>query len=218
MVPPPDRILIQRAADIVRKGGVVAFPTETSYGLGASIKHIDALERIYVIKKRPRHKPLLILISNISDLIHLVSRVPPAAVTLMERFWPGPLTLLLPAKPGLPWPLCADTAKVGVRISSHSWAHSLVQTLGNPMTATSANLSEHPATYKAEEVADQLRSCPPDYILDGGLTSGGAPSTIIDVCTDPPEVIREGAISPKDIRTWVERFNVHGSRLKPLNL
>ncbi|HDH98082.1 MAG TPA: threonylcarbamoyl-AMP synthase [Deltaproteobacteria bacterium] len=199
LVPPPDRILIQRAADIVRKGGVVAFPTETSYGLGASIEHIDALERIYIIKKRPRHKPLLILISNISDLIHLVSRVPPAAVTLMERFWPGPLTLLLPAKPGLPWPLCADTAKVGVRISSHSWAHSMVTTLGNPMTATSANLSEHPATCRAEEVADQLRFFPPDYILDGGLTSGGAPSTIIDVCTDPPEIIREGAINSKDI-------------------
>ena len=75
------------------------------------------------------------------------------------------------------------------------------------MTATSANLSGHPATYKAEEVADQLRSCPPDYILDGGPISGGPPSTIIDVCTDPPEIVREGAISLKDIRTWVERFN-----------
>ncbi|MBW1717936.1 MAG: threonylcarbamoyl-AMP synthase [Deltaproteobacteria bacterium] len=201
MVPPPDRLLIQRAADIVRKGGVVAFPTETSYGLGASIKHIDALERIYIIKKRPRHKPLLILISNISDLIHLVNQVPPAAVTLIERFWPGPLTLLLPAKPNLPWPLCANTDKVGVRISSHSWAHSLVTTLGNPMTATSANLSKYPATYKAEEVADQLLSFPPDYILDGGPTSGEAPSTIIDVCTDPIKIIREGAINPKDIRS-----------------
>ena len=201
MVPPPDRILIQRAADIMRKGGVVAFPTETSYGLGASIEHINALERIYIIKKRPRHKPLLILISNISDLIHLVNKVPPAAVTLMERFWPGPLTLLFPAKPELPWPLCANTDKVGVRISSHSWAHSLVTTLGNPMTATSANLSKYPATYKAEEVADQLRSFPPDYILDGGPTSGGAPSTIIDVCTDPLKIIREGAINPKNIRS-----------------
>jgi L-threonylcarbamoyladenylate synthase len=200
MVPPPDCILIQRAADIVQRGGVVAFPTETSYGLGASIRQIEALERIYVIKKRPRHKPLLILISDTSDLILLVSRVPPAAVTLMERFWPGPLTMLLPARPGLPWPLCADTAKVGVRISSHSWAHSLVTILGNPMTATSANLSEHPTTYRAEEVADQLRSFPPDYILNGGPTSGGPPSTIIDVCTDPPEIVREGAISPKDIR------------------
>ena len=200
MVLPPNSILIQRAADIVRKGGVVTFPTETSYGLGASIKHIDALERIYVIKKRPRHKPLLILISDISDLIHLVTRVPLTAVILIKRFWPGPLTLLLPAKTGLPWPLCTDTAKVGVRISSHPWAQSLVQTIGNPVTATSANLSEHPATYKADEVADQLRSCPPDYILDGGSTSGEAPSTIIDVCTDPPEIIREGVISQKYVR------------------
>ena len=200
MVQSPDRILIRLAADIIKRGGVVAFPTETSYGLGASIIQTEALERIYVIKKRPRHKPLLVLISDTSDLIRLASRVPPAAVALMERLWPGPLTLLLPARPGLPWPLCADTGKVGVRISSHPWAHSLVTILGNPVTATSANLSGHPAACKAEEVADQLRSTPPDYILDGGPVSGGPPSTIIDVSIDPPEIIREGAISPKDIR------------------
>ena len=189
----------------------MAFPTETSYGLGASIKRIDALERIYAIKERPRNKPLLVLISDVSQLVQLVSRIPPVAITLTKRFWPGPLTLLLPARPGLPWPLCADTAKVGVRISSHSWAHSLVTILGSPMTATSANLSEHPATCEAKEVADQLRFLPPDYILDGGPTSGGPPSTIIDVCTDPPEIIREGVISPKDIidvTGWPEKGNI----------
>lgn len=201
MVLSPDRALIQRAADIIRKGGVIAFPTETSYGLGASIKNVYALERIYIIKKRPRDKPLLILISNISDLIHLVNQVPPFAVALMERFWPGPLTLLLPAKPELPWPLCANTNKVGVRISSHSWANSLVTVLGSPITATSANLSKYPATCNAEEVKDQLQSPPPDYILDGGPTSGGPPSTIVDMCTEPFKIIREGIIDPKDIRS-----------------
>nr|HDM99835.1 threonylcarbamoyl-AMP synthase [Deltaproteobacteria bacterium] len=199
MVLSTDHALIQQAADIMRKGGVVAFPTETSYGLGASIKQVYALERIYIIKKRPRYKPLLILISNISDLIHLVRQVPATAVVLMERFWPGPLTLLLPAKPGLPWPLCANTGKVGVRISSHSWAHSLVTALGSPMTATSANISKYPAACNAEEIKDQLRAPPPDYILDGGPTSGGAPSTIVDVCTEPFKIIREGIIDPKDI-------------------
>jgi len=201
MVLSPDYALIQRAADIMRKGGVIAFPTETSYGLGASTKNVYALERIYIIKKRPRYKPLLILISNISDLIHLVNQVPPSAFALMERFWPGPLTLLLPAKPELPWPLCANTDKVGVRISSNSWANSLVTALGGPITATSANLSKHPATCNAEEVKDQLQSPPPDYILDGGPTSGGRPSTIVDVCTEPFKIIREGIIDQKDIRS-----------------
>ncbi|OPL13632.1 MAG: hypothetical protein AVO38_02790 [delta proteobacterium ML8_D] len=201
MVLSPDRELIQRAADIIRKGGVIAFPTETSYGLGASIKNVYALEWIYIIKKRPRDKPLLILISDISDLIHLVNQVPPSAVALMERFWPGPLTLLLPARPELPWPLCANTNKVGVRISSHSWANSLVKALGSPITATSANLSNYPATCNAEEVRDQLQSPPPDYILDGGSTAGGPPSTIVDVSTEPFKIIRKGIIDPKDIKS-----------------
>ena len=195
----PDRDLIQKAARIVQRGGVVAFPTETSYGLGASVGRINALEQIYAVKKRPQDKPLLVLISDVTELVQLVSRVPLPAVELIKRFWPGPLTMLFPARPGLPWPLCADTGKVGIRISSHPWAQSLVKTVGNPMTATSANLSGYPATYTAEEVAHQLQSPCPDYILDGGHTSGSASSTILDVCTDPPHIVRIGAISPEDI-------------------
>ena len=192
----PDPILIQQATGIIKRGGVVAFPTETSYGLGASIRHIHALERIYVIKKRARNKPLLILISDTSQLVLLVSRIPPVALSLIKRFWPGPLTLLFPAKAGLPWPLCGDTKKIGIRISSHPWAQALVKALGDPMTATSANLSGYPSTYTAEGVADQLRSPVPDYILNSGPTPGGAPSTILDISTVPPHIVREGAIKP----------------------
>ena len=191
----PDPILIQQTTDIIKRGGVVAFPSETTYGLAASIRHIHALERIYSIKKRPRNKPLLILISDSSQLVMLVSRIPAVAVDLIERFWPGPLTILFPARSGLPWPLCGDTKKIGIRISSHPWAQALVKALGNPMTATSANLSGHASTCTAGEVADQLRFPAPDYILDGGLTPGGAPSTILDVSTVPPHIVREGAIN-----------------------
>ncbi|NIA08498.1 MAG: threonylcarbamoyl-AMP synthase [Nitrospiraceae bacterium] len=192
----PNSILIQQAADIIKRGGVVAFPSETSYGLAASISHVHALERIYAIKKRAKNKPLLILISDSSQLVMLVSRIPPVAVDLIRRFWPGPLTILFPARPGLPWPLCGDTKKIGIRISSHPWAQALVKTLGSPMTATSANISGHPSTCTAGEVAEQLQFPAPDYILDGGLTPGGAPSTIIDVSTAPPHIVREGAIDP----------------------
>ncbi len=193
---PPDPILIEQATEIIRGGGVVAFPSETSYGLAASIRHIHALEQIYAIKRRARNKPLLVLISDPSQLDLLVSQIPSIAPSLIRRFWPGPLTLLFPARPGLPWPLCGDTKKVGIRISSHPWAQALVRALGDPMTATSANLSGHPPGCTAREVLDQLRSPGPDYILDGGLTSGGAPSTILDISISPPHIVRKGAIDP----------------------
>jgi L-threonylcarbamoyladenylate synthase len=195
----PDPLMIDRAASILRKGGVVAYPTETSYGLGASILSFDALERIFAIKHRPKEKPLLVLVADVSELSSLAAEIPDAAVSLMERFWPGPLTILFPSKPGLPWPLCGDTGKIGVRISTHPWARALLNALGNPITATSANLSGHPSTYLAEEVASQLADPPPDLILDGGIATGHPPSTIVDASTQPFRLVRKGAIHPRDI-------------------
>jgi L-threonylcarbamoyladenylate synthase len=197
--PHPDPLMIDRAASILRKGGVVAYPTETSYGLGASISSVAALERIFAIKHRPREKPLLVLVADVSELAGLAAEIPDAAVSLMERFWPGPLTILFPSRPGRPWPLCGDTGKIGVRISAHPWARALVKALGNPITATSANLSGHPSAYLAEDVARQLADPPPDLILDGGVTAGHPPSTIVDASTQPLRLVRKGAIDPRDI-------------------
>jgi len=195
----PHRRLVLRAAEILKQGGVVAYPTETSYGLGALVSRPEALERIYRIKNRPEGKPLLVLVAHTGQLDELVERIPAAALPLIDRFWPGPLTLLFPARPGLPRPLCGDTGKVGIRISAHPWAQALVLASGRPITATSANLSGRVSAVSAQDVASQLRDPLPDFILDGGPTPGGLPSTILDVSGAVPRLVRPGVLNPEDI-------------------
>ncbi len=190
---------IIQAASILKEGGVVAFPTETSYGLAATIDNEEALRRVFLIKKRSPGKPLLVLISTIMALDLVARDIPETARILMERYWPGPLTLLLPAREGLPFAICGDTGKVGVRISSHPMAQALVEAVGRPITATSANISGHGPGCSAEEVAAQLTNPPPDFILDGGRVCKDHCSTIVDVCVRPIQVIRKGAIDPEDI-------------------
>lgn len=190
---------IDEAIAVLKKGGVVAFPTETSYGLGACIDSLAALESIFRIKKRETTKPLLVLADEASDLAALVSYIPESARPLMERFWPGPLTILFPARDDLAWPLCGNTGKIGVRISSGQTARALVRGVERPITATSANLSGHPPAYTPDEVLAQLSEFPPDLILDGGSIKGTPPSTIVDVTVSPPLVVREGEISREDI-------------------
>jgi len=175
---------IRRAAEVLRQGGVVAFPTETSYGLGAAVDNVHALEHIYEIKKRPQDKPLLVLTDSAEQMSGLVSEIPDAAHKLMDHFWPGPLTILFPAAADLPWPLHCGTGKIGIRISSNPWAEALVKKLGSPITATSANVSGMPPAADAREVAAQLSHPAPDFILDGGPLSHGTCSTIVDVAGD----------------------------------
>ena len=189
-----------RAVATLKCGGVVAYPTETSYGLGASIEAEGALDRIYKIKRRPKDKPLLVIIKDASWLKGLVADIPAYSLPLMERFWPGPLTILFPARPGLPSSLCASTGKIGVRISSHPIAIALLDGLGSPITATSANLTGFPSLNTAQEVMAQLVSPAPDFILDGGPSPGGLPSTIVDVTADSPVIVRQGAIGQGDIQ------------------
>jgi L-threonylcarbamoyladenylate synthase len=190
---------VSEAAKVLRAGGVVAYPTETSYGLGAVIDCKGALSRIFEIKARRKDKPLLVIIGDPAFLSELAACVPDQAKMLMERFWPGPLTILFPAKAGLPWPLCGQTGKIGLRISSHHVARALVNEVGRPVTATSANRSGLIAARTAQEVAEYLIDPAPDYILDGGPSPGGPPSSIVDVTVNPPAIIREGAIGAEDI-------------------
>ena len=198
---------VRRAAEVLRCGGVVAFPTETSYGLGAAVDDLQALERIYEIKKRPQDKPLLVLVDSPERLSGLADSIPPAAARLMEHFWPGPLTILFPAVPGLSWPLHCGTGKVGIRISSNPWAQALVEELGRPLTATSANVSGMAPASDAREVEEQLRSPAPDFILDGGELVPGTCSTIVDVTgteaaaglPGPVRIVRRGVIWPEEI-------------------
>lgn len=204
--PEIDRGKITKASDILRAGGVVAFPTETGYGLGASVfltegsknYNIKGLERIYAIKHRPSNKPLLVLVDSIKMLERLMAgRLEGDSLNLAKQFWPGPVTLLLRALPDLPWALTGNTGKVGTRISSHPWAMALVKETGSPITATSANITGMEMALSAHQVRKQLLSPPPDMILDGGYVDGGGiPSTIVDCTTKHITVIRKGIIDP----------------------
>ena len=195
-----DMSAVSKAADVLRRGGVVAFPTETSYGLGAAVDNPDALRHIYEIKKRPQDKPLLVLIDSPARLDGLVSSIPPVAGRLMDHFWPGALTILFPAGQGLAWPLHCGTDKIGVRISSNPWAQALVEKLERPVTATSANVSGRAPAADAGEVRQQLCSPAPDFILDGGPLSHGTCSTIVDVADGAvPKIIRRGVIPPEEV-------------------
>ncbi|NDY42848.1 threonylcarbamoyl-AMP synthase [Dissulfurirhabdus thermomarina] len=187
---------VEAAAGVLAGGGVVAYPTETTYGLGARLDRPAALDRVFRLKRRPLDKPLLVLVASRADLERLVVEIPPAAEDLMHRFWPGPLTLLLPARADLPRAVTADTGKVGVRISSHPVAAALAAAAGVPVTATSANRSGEPPALTAGEVVERfgVEGETLAYVLDGGRTPGGLPSTIVDVGPGGPRLVRPGAV------------------------
>jgi L-threonylcarbamoyladenylate synthase len=190
----PDDVLVGKAADILRRGGLVAFPTETFYGLGAAALDALAVRRVFDVKGRPSSMPLLVLIDAASSLQHLVLDVPQRARPLMDRHWPGALTLVFRAAPHLPAELTAGTGTVGVRVPKHQVARALVTHLGAPVTAPSANPTGGTPPTTAEGVLAHFRDVL-DLVLDGGPTPGGAPSTVVDVTVDPPRVLRHGAIT-----------------------
>ncbi len=191
---------IDKAVAVLKKGGVVAFPTETSYGLAALINKSSALEKIFFIKDRPPTKPLLVLIPNRSFLDDLVTNISKDARLLMDNFWPGPLTLLFSAQPGLNKALTADTGKIGVRISSNKIAIELCKRCNCAITATSANLSGKEPCISPYEIKRDLIPRGLDFIIDYGIVKRTPPSTIVDVSISPPRVVREGAIDIKKIK------------------
>jgi len=189
---------IRQAAQFIVNGGVIAFPTETFYGLAALATDDQAIDKLYQLKKRPAQKSLSILIADLGELDDWVETIPIQALHLTARFWPGPLTLVFAAARRLPTNLTADTGKIGVRISSHPVAQALVREVGAPITATSANRSRSPSCRSADEVRTQLGS-DLEAILDAGLTPGGKVSTIADVTTRPPKILRVGAIDAQEV-------------------
>ena len=191
----PDSVPIHAAAAVLGDGGVVAFPTETFYGLGADALNPKAVARIFKVKSRSASKPLLVLVDSVDMVVTIAADIPRAARVLMQRHWPGALTLVLPAQPHVPPEITALTGTVGVRLSPHPVARALVSALGRPITAPSANREGDPAPSTAAEVLAGLGDAV-DFVLDGGATAGGAPSTVIDVTTDPPRVLRDGAVRP----------------------
>ncbi len=195
---------IAKAVAILAAGGVVAFPTETFYGLAADAMNERAVDRIFEIKGRSFNNPIALIISRVDDLNLITDYVPEAAKTLMTAFWPGPLTLLFKASPAVCPRLTAGTGKIGVRISSHPIAQALAARMGRPVTATSANLSGGKECTAAGEVRGQMANVNLP-VIDGGPTPGGRGSTFLDVTVDPPVLLREGAISNTTIRAILRK-------------
>ena len=183
---------IQTALSVLQSGGIVAFPTDTVYGLGALAFDNDAIQSIYTAKDRPIEKAIPILIGDLSDLEKIADNIPDMALRFAARFWPGPLTCIVPKKQTLPLAV-SITATVAVRIPDHVDALALLRAAG-PMAVTSANISGGPNPSTAQEVYEQLKDRIP-LILDGGKTQGGVPSTLVDCSGEKPLILREGPIS-----------------------
>lgn len=192
-----DTLEIKKAAEIICGGGVVAFPTETYYGLGVDPFNPQALTKLFAIKKRSSAKPVLTLITGLDQLSLLTPEIPSLFLPLLP-LWPAPLTLVFNALPSLPSILTGGTGTVAVRISPHPLATALVKACGQPLTATSANISGKPPALNAEDVRRYFGDSV-DFVLDGGKTPGGKPSTVVGIDNDALTVIREGVISLSEI-------------------
>jgi L-threonylcarbamoyladenylate synthase len=188
----PDAGAIAEAAAVLAAGGVVAFPTDTFYGLGVSALDAAAVGRLFAVKERPESRPILVLVDD-------VARIEPFAILtarareLAARHWPGALTLVLPARALVPTSLTAGTGTIGVRQPAHAVARALVAALASPITAPSANRSGDAPPARAEDVLAVFDGRI-DLVLDAGPTPGGLPSTVLDVTVEPPRVLRAGAV------------------------
>jgi L-threonylcarbamoyladenylate synthase len=189
----PQPEIIGEAAAIIRRGGVVVFPTRSLYGLAADPFDPGAVSRIFTIKRRPPDKPILLLVRDRGDVARLVRSVPDAAERLMARFWPGRLTLVMEAGEGIASILTAGTGKIGLRLPQNRVAVSLIRAVGGPITGTSANLSGEAGCFRIADLAPEIAR-EADLILDAGALLGGAGSSVVDATVDPPGILREGAI------------------------
>jgi L-threonylcarbamoyladenylate synthase len=191
-----DPLALPYALKILQSGGLVAFPTDTVYGVGALAFDRAAVENIYAAKDRPAEKAIPVLIGDVDDLAKVTAAVPEIALKLAARFWPGPLTLVVPKHPDLPEAI-STTPTVGVRIPDNPVARALLR-LAGPMAVTSANLSGQPSPSTAQEVFAQLGGRIA-LILDGGKTPGGVPSTVVNCVGAVPQVLRAGPIPKSEI-------------------
>jgi len=189
---------IQQAIDILRRSGLVAYPTDTVYGLGASCLDEAAVAKVYEAKGRPRHLALPLLLSHASQMESVAEFVPEIAWRLAERFLPGGLTLVLHKAPWLPSVLTGGGDKIAVRVPNHPVPIALVQGLGTPITGTSANITGSPSLLTAEEVHKQM-GARVDLVVVGGRCPGGVESTVLDVTERLPRILRQGVIPWEEI-------------------
>ena len=194
----PEPEIIKEAAGVIRRGGVVVFPTRCLYGLGADAMDPDAVERVIRIKQRPPDNPILVLIHAEKQLEILVEKIPPAATAIMAAFWPGRVTLVFDARGTLPGLLTAQTGKIGVRLPGHPAAAAILGQVKSPVTGTSANLSGRPGCSRLSDLDPEIAG-QADLVLDGGTLQGGSGSTVVDVTEAPPRILREGQVTAGEI-------------------
>jgi L-threonylcarbamoyladenylate synthase len=194
--------VITRAAEVLRRGGLVAFPTETVYGLGANALDAAAVARIFEAKGRPANNPLIVHVGDAAEAQRVASAWPETATRLAERFWPGPLTLVLPKRPEVPDLVTAGGPTVAVRVPAHPVAMALLRAVGLPIAAPSANRSSELSPTRAEHVLRGLAGRI-DLILDAGPTTGGIESTVLDLTTQPPRLLRPGLVGPADLEALI---------------
>jgi L-threonylcarbamoyladenylate synthase len=196
----PDPAVLERAAGVVRRGGVVALPTDTLYGLAIDPFNRDAIARVLAIKQRDADRGVPLVASHAAQ-VEQVGVFTEIARRLADRYWPGPLTLLIPALEALPSEITGGTRRVAVRVPAHAVARGLCRVLDRPLSSTSANISGQPATADPD-VAGAIPGL--DLLLDAGETPGGPPSTIVDTTGDEPRLLREGAVEWASIQTCLQ--------------
>ncbi|MFH1954659.1 MAG: L-threonylcarbamoyladenylate synthase [Pseudomonadota bacterium] len=194
---------VKMAKEVLLRGGLVACPTESFYGLAVDATHEEAIRKLFSLKRRSPERPVLILIPSIESLTKYVTDIPPVTFKLTREFWPGGLTLVFKASERVSPLLTAGTGKIGIRLSNHPVATALAQSIGKPITGTSANISGAPPCRHASEVFDYFKE-EIDLIIDGGETAGAIGSTILDVTVDPPKVLRDGMVQRRHLEKFME--------------
>jgi L-threonylcarbamoyladenylate synthase len=200
---------VEEGIFILKRGGIVAFPTDTVYGLGASINTRHAVERVYAVKERPHRLPLPLLLANKSQIAEVAELVPQAAWRLADKFLPGALTIVLYKSKSVPDIVTGGGKTVAIRIPAHPLPLALIQGVGTPIVGTSANLSGKPSALTAAEVYTQLGK-KVDLIIDGGRCPGGRESTVVDLTGEVPLILREGAISREKLKQVCQNITFAG--------
>lgn len=189
---PSDQV-IRRAAEAIRQGGVVAIPTETYYGLAVDPENDQAIQRLFLLKNRPQNKPILLLVSDLHQIARYAQTIPEQYESLIESYWPGPLTLVFPAKPEVSQLLTGGTGTIGIRLTPNKTVCRIIDQLQAPVTATSANLSRHEPARSVQQVHDAFRD-KLAYIVDGGPADEGPGSTVVNVINGKLYIERIGRI------------------------
>jgi L-threonylcarbamoyladenylate synthase len=213
----PDGEKINLAAEVIRRGGLVAFPTETVYGLGADALNPDAVREIYTVKMRPLDNPIIVHVASKNDVYRLAESIPERAEKLMDIFWPGPLTLVLKASRIVPRVITGGLDTVAIRMPKHKVALALIRASETPIAAPSANLAGKPSPTVAEHVIQDLYGRI-DVIIDAGPTNIGVESTVLDLTCDPPQILRPGGATYEELRNVLGEVDIHPSALAKSDL